>query len=147
RYFEAKAAEDIARTSQAQLEEQQQLVLARVKAGTATNADKLRLDVAISNAKLQAIQAQALQATARTALFLGMGITPSKDIDFAQPKELEARALTKLTETEAMDQAARDRHEVARAQKEQQAASKHATTSYMTLTPEVALENAYTNLQ
>src|SRR5262249_34937454 len=45
RFYEARAAEQIAVTSQKQLEEQAQLVLARVKAGTATNADKLRIDV------------------------------------------------------------------------------------------------------
>jgi outer membrane protein len=147
RYFEALAAQDIALTSQHQLEEQLQLVAARLKAGTATNADKLRLDVAISNAKLQHIQAQAQATTARTALLLAMGLDPSQPIELLQPTALEQRALPQLSEADARETAAQQRPEVMRAMREQASARYHARASYLALLPEVGVEGVYTNLR
>jgi outer membrane protein TolC len=147
RYFEAKAAEDIARTSQSQLEDQVGLVAARLKAGTATNADRLRLEVAVSNAKLQRIQAQASESQLRTALLLAMGLEPSSPIELLQPTALETRAGPEVTEAEARDRAAHRRPEVLRALKDEEAARHHATASYFALLPDVALEGAYSNLQ
>src|SRR5579883_631696 len=57
RFFEAKAAEEIARASQAQLADQIQLAKARIAAGVLTNADLLRVEVAAANARQQEIQA------------------------------------------------------------------------------------------
>jgi len=147
RYFEAKAAEDIALTSQQQLEEQAQLVTARLKAGTATNADKLRLEVAISNAKLQRIQAQAQEQSVRTALLLAMGLTSTEDVTLRQPTELEQRPLPKLTEAEAVDTAAAKRPEIAQAMKTHEAASQHARASYLALLPDLSVDGVYTNLK
>src|SRR5262249_20786231 len=148
RFFEAKAAEDIALASQQQLEEQAQLVTARLKAGTATNADRLRLDVAVSNAKLQRIQAKASQSTLRTALLLAMGLEPTNAaVELVEPTSLEQRALPGLSEAEARKQATQARPEVARAQREHDSAAHHATAGYLALLPDVGAEAVYTNLQ
>jgi outer membrane protein len=146
RYYEARAAEEIALTSQQQLEEQSQLVVARLKAGTATNADKLRLDVAISNAKLQRIQAQAQEESVRTALLLGMGLSSTADVTFLQPTALEQRPLPKMTEAEALDIAREKRPEVAQAVKTHTAAEQHARATYLALLPDVSVDGVYTNI-
>jgi outer membrane protein len=145
-YFEAKAAEQIAITSQQQLEEQSQLVVARLKAGTATNADKLRLDVAISNAKQQRIQAQAQEDSTRTALLLAMELPSTSDAELVEPKELEERALPNLTESAAIGQAVEKRPEVAQAAKTHEAANLHARASYLALLPDVSVDATYLNI-
>jgi outer membrane protein TolC len=146
RYYEAKAAEEIAFTSQKQLEEQVTLVLARVKAGTATNADKLRIDVAIANAKLNRIQAQAQEDAVRTSLLLAMALPANGAYELVEPTELQQRTVPQLSEENAIDLAAKQRPEVAQAVKAHEAASQHATASYLALLPELSVDGVYTNL-
>ncbi len=119
-----------------------------MKAGAATTADRLRLDVAISNAKLQRIQAQAQESTVRTALLLAMGLeNEGNSVVLKQPVELEQRPLPTLSESDARATAAKSRPEVAAALRDQEAAKHHATASYMALLPDFGLEGAYSNLQ
>jgi outer membrane protein len=146
-YFESKAAEEIALTSQQQLEEQAQLVVARLKAGTATNADKLRLDVAISNAKQQRIQAQAQQDATRIALLLAMELPSTSDAELVEPKELEDRALPNLDDSTAIAKAVQNRPEVAQAVKAHDAAVRHTNASYLALLPEVSVDATWLNIR
>ncbi len=147
KYFEGKAAEDVAKASIAQLEEQRQVTEARVKAGAATNADVLRLDVAVANAKQQLIVARAQQEMTYSALLLAMGYTAQDaDIELLEPTALEAGEVPPLNEVDAQRSAAAGRPEVERARLEQSAAEHQATARFLSLLPEANLEAAYMHM-
>ena len=144
RYFEARAAEEVARAAIAQLEEQHQVTEARVKAGAATTADVLRVDVAAANARQQAIQAQAQQAVARSALLLAMGFSAQDaDVTLLEPRALEEADLPALSEVDAQAAAAARRPEVEQARLAHRAADHQARGRLLALLPEANLEAAY----
>jgi outer membrane protein TolC len=148
RYFEARAAEEVARAAIAQLEEQRQVTEARVKAGAATTADVLRVEVAAANARQQAIQAQAQQQVVRSALLLAMGFSAQDaEVVLAEPTALEEADPPALTEVEAQAAAATRRPEVERARLEHSAASHQATGRLLALLPEANLEAAFVRIQ
>jgi outer membrane protein len=148
RYFEAKAAEEVAKASIEQLLEQHQVMEARVKAGAATSADLLRVEVATANARQQAITATTQQQVARSALLLAMGFTAEDTgVDFVQPEALENATPPAVTEVDAQHTAADKRVEVAKAKLEERAADHQATAKLFALLPEANLEAAYVNIQ
>jgi outer membrane protein TolC len=148
RYFEARATEDIARTSEAQLTEQRTVAESRVKAGVLTRADLLRLDVAAANARQQQIQAAAQQQVAKASLLSAMGLTLADgDVAFVEPQALEAVTATQLTEAEAQDRATRNRHESRAKLLSVESATHTADAKFYDLLPTVNLEAAYLNIQ
>jgi outer membrane protein len=95
--FEARALEDIAKSSEAELADQVQVTKARVAAGVLTNADALRVQVAVANAKQQEILAHTQGEVARARLLGTLGLPPGNDaVDFAEPKTLLAHAKAAL---------------------------------------------------
>src|SRR5205085_654446 len=68
RLFEARALEGTARSGQEQLRDQVKLMQSRISAGTATNADLLRVQVALANSRQQEIQAEAQEQVSRAGL-------------------------------------------------------------------------------
>ena len=148
RYFQAKATEDIARTSEAQLTEQRAVAERRMKAGVLTRVDLLRLDVAAANARQQQIQAAAQQQVAKASLLSAMGLsTADGDVAFVEPQALESAAVSTLTEAEAQARATRNRHEARARQLAVESASHTADAKFYDLLPAVNLEAAYLNIQ
>jgi outer membrane protein len=148
RYFEARAAESVARAAIADLEEQKAVTEARVRAGAATTADVLRVDVAAANAKQQAIQAQTQQQVARSALLLAMGFTAQDaDVELVEPSALEDADVPTPSEVEAQAAAAARRPEVERSRLEQSAAEHQALGRLFALLPEANLEAAYVHIE
>jgi len=78
RTFEAQAMKRIAETSAAELGDQVTVARARLKTGVITNADLLRLQVAVANARQQALQAEGQARASKAALFAAMGMRPDE---------------------------------------------------------------------
>jgi outer membrane protein len=76
--FEAQALEQIATASVRELSEQVTVAKARLASGVITNADLLRIEVAVANAQQQGLQAHSQGQTARAQLFAAMGIMPGE---------------------------------------------------------------------
>jgi outer membrane protein len=148
RYFEAKATEDIAKTSEAQLREQEQLTDVKMKAGVLTKADLLRLQVAEANANQQEIQAQAQEHITRAQLLTAMGFSPDDvGVTFVEPTALEQAPAPTLGESEAQQQAFHKRPEAVAKVYDLESA-KHATRAKLyDFLPTVNLEAAYLNIQ
>lgn len=148
RYFEAKATEEIAKSSEAELREQEELAGIRMKAGVLTKADVLRLTVAEANAKQQEIQAQAQGQITRASLLTAMGFSPSDtDVDFVEPTALEAVEAPKLTEDDAQQRASQKRPEAVAQIHAFDSATFKTRSQFYQLLPEINLEAAYVNVQ
>jgi outer membrane protein len=145
RYFEARALEQIAASSVAELGEQVRVAEARVKAGVATNADLLRVQVAQSNARQQQIVAHTQADTTRALVLRAIGLEPNDaTIELDEPRQLldEAqRPLPALADATAAAEARRP--EVHEAQFTLRAAEHHRRASTLALLPEVDLEGGY----
>ncbi|MFO0594414.1 MAG: TolC family protein [Myxococcaceae bacterium] len=92
RLYEARAAREVARSSQVQLAEQLTVTRARVEAGALTTADVLRLEVARANIAQQELQAGVQESAARIALLTLLDFPLDAEVDFAAPTALEASA-------------------------------------------------------
>ena len=77
RTFEAQAMKHIAETSAAELSDQVTVARARLATGVITEADLLRLQVAVANARQQALQAEGQARASRATLFAAMGVEPA----------------------------------------------------------------------
>ncbi len=77
RVFEAQALEQIAGASVHELGDQVTVAKARLASGVITQADLLRIEVAVANAEQQALEAQSQGATARAQLFAAIGLSPA----------------------------------------------------------------------
>lgn len=148
RYFESKAAEEIGTASVQQLTEQKETANARLKAGAGTNADVLRVDVALANAKQQVLAAKSQETSTRAALMIAMGFERDDgSVEFAKPSMLEDATPRLLPEAEAQDLATRQRDEVQRAKYDQIAAQNVVWNKRWALLPQVDAEAAYINIQ
>jgi outer membrane protein len=78
RVFEAQALEQIAAASIRELSDQVTVAKARLASGVITNADLLRIQVAVANAQQQALEAHSQGLTARAQLFAAIGIPPAE---------------------------------------------------------------------
>ncbi|HXT97348.1 MAG TPA: TolC family protein [Polyangia bacterium] len=76
--FEAQALEQIASASVRELSEQVTVAKARLASGVITNADLLRIEVAVANAEQQGLQAHSQGQTARAQLFAAIGVMPGE---------------------------------------------------------------------
>jgi outer membrane protein TolC len=139
RMFESGALEEIAKASEAELADQVNVTVARVKAGTQTNADLLRVKVAAANARQQAIAARAQATVSRVNVLSAIGAPPDDhSIEFAEPTSLLTRAApTAVTDPQ------RARPEVRQAELAAEAARHQARAKLYALLPEVDLEAAY----
>jgi len=89
RLFEAKALEDIAKASEAELADQVTVTTARVTAGVLTTADLLRVKVAVANAKQQEIQAHTQGEIERAGLLGVLGLPMEQSVEFAETRTLQ----------------------------------------------------------
>jgi outer membrane protein len=87
--FEAQALEQIAASSIRELSDQVTVAKARLQSGVITNADLLRIQVAVANAEQQALEARSQAQTARAQLFAAIGLGPSEAAEYTlvEPSE------------------------------------------------------------
>ena len=141
RLFEAKARSDIARTSEQELAQEVSETEARVKAGTLTNADLLRVKVAQANARQQGIVADADATVSRATLLTAIGRSPDDSTtEFLPPTALLAQANAPVATVADAD--AR-RPEVRQATLRAEAAGQAEQAHLYGLLPDVDLEAAY----
>ncbi len=147
RLFEALATVDIARSSQTQLKEQIGIAQSRLNAGVLTNADVLRVQVALANAQQQEIQANTAEQIARAALFDALGLPPDDaTVDFIEPNEQEMAAGPVPSLTDAVMVAEKNRPEIQSARFEVSAAAHRSKARLFNLLPELSIEAAYAHI-
>jgi outer membrane protein len=146
--FEAKALEDIAQSSEEQLAEQVQVTLARVNAGVLTNADLLRVQVAVANAKRQEILAHTQGLVAQAGLLATLGLPmDGQGFEFVEPKSLLARASAALPAlSDAQREATRARPELKRLRLQVESLDHTRQARMLSLLPDVDAEAAYNHL-
>lgn len=89
RYFEAVAAEDVAKDSETELTEQLAVAQAREKNGVITIADRLRVQVALANAHQQRVSAHAQAQITRASLLDTIGMSADDDsVVLEEPSQL-----------------------------------------------------------
>ncbi|HEY2745866.1 MAG TPA: TolC family protein [Polyangia bacterium] len=143
-YFEARALEQIAAASVAELADQVKVNEARLKAGVITNADLLRVTVAHANARQQQIAAHAQGLVARANLLDAIGLTVDADVEFEEPTSLLARGATTLPDAaSATHEALKKRPEVVQARLAEKSAEHNRSARYLSLLPEVDAEGAF----
>jgi outer membrane protein len=143
-YFEARALEQIAASSVGELGEQVTVNQARLKAGVITNADLLRVTVALANAKQQQIAAHAQGVVARTNLIDTLGLDAEADVEFVEPTTLLSMSAVAIPDLHAAASAAQGkRPEVAQAEATALSAGRSATARHLALLPEVDAEGGY----
>jgi outer membrane protein len=143
-YFEAKALEQIAAASAAELADQVTVAQARIKAGVITNADLLRVQVAQANARQQQIAAHAQAVVAKANLLDTIGMRADANVELAEPTTLLTMAAGSLPElAAATSQAQTRRPEMAVAEQSSRAAERTRTARYLSLLPEVDAEGGY----
>ena len=147
RYFEATTAEEIAKSSEKQLEEQLEVVKSKLAAGVLTRADLLRTEVAVANAQQQEIQAHVQAVIALSNVRALTGRDPATPLTLVEPKSLETWN-TPLPETaEAHQTALKNRPELAASRSRAKAAGDQAQAQTFALLPDVDLEGGYVNIQ
>jgi outer membrane protein len=145
--FEARALQGIAKASLDELQDQEQLTDAKFRDGVLTRADVLRVKVALANAEQQRIQAEVQEQIARASLLTVIGLPPdSTDVDFAEPTELESRAVPPELQR-AEEFALEHRPEVQSATLEQSSAHHGFLSSEFKLLPEIDASAMYINVQ
>lgn len=139
--FQAKARSEIAQASAKELAQEVTLTQARVKAGTLTNADLLRIQVAEANAQQEAIVADADATVSRGIILSAIGRSPEDTgTQFSPPNALLAQVDTPATDP---NQALGRRPEMLQAKLHAESAEHEARSSRYALLPEVDLEAAY----
>ncbi len=145
RYYEAKALQEIARSSQHELSEQVTVAQARLKAGVLTNADVLRVQVALANAQQQEIVAKTQAEIARGGVLIACGFSPDDPaIDLSEPAALLAAGHSALPDYPgARTQSLRLRPELLQGKHLAAAADRQRRARLFAFLPEVNLEAAY----
>jgi outer membrane protein len=144
RLFEARALQQVAQASQAELAQQVSNTEVKVKTGTLTNADLLRVRVALSNARQQELVATTAETVARVSLLSAMGRSPDDtSVEFVEP----ARLLEQSQKPVVVAQLAPERRpEVRAAEQEVEAARHDERASFYALLPRVDLNAAYSRV-
>lgn len=148
RVFEAQALEQIAASSIRELSDQVTVAKARLASGVITNADLLRIEVAVANAQQQALEARSQAQTARAQLFAAIGLAPADAADFTlvEPTErLNAARSPKAAGTlgSLLPLAAQRRPELAQYAHLVSAAERQRRASGFALLPDIDFEAAY----
>ena len=146
RYFEAKALQDIARSSQHELGEQVTVAQARVKAGVLTTADVLRVQVALGNAQQQEIVARTQAEIARARLLIAIGLGPDDtSVELIDPDgsaDCRPACAAGLCQCAGAERCAA-RPELVQGQRIADAADRQRRAKMLSLLPDVSLEGAY----
>jgi outer membrane protein TolC len=143
-YFEARALEQIAAASVAELDEQVKVAQARLKAGVITNADLLRVQVAEANARQQQIAARTSASVTKANLLDGIGLRPDAAVELVEPTTLLAAAARPLPEVATATRTAESRRpEVAQADFDRRAADGTRAARYLSLLPDVDATGGY----
>jgi len=148
RVFEAQALEQIAGASVHELGEQVTVAKARLASGVITNADLLRIEVAVANAQQQALEAHSQGETARAQLFAAIGLMPGEaaELTLVEPAARLAAARGRGTGPSLaalLPQAQAHRPELARQAHLVTAADKQIGARTFALLPDIDLEGAY----
>jgi len=145
RYYEAKALQEIARSSQQELAEQVTVAQARLKAGVLTNADVLRVQVALANAQQQEIVARTQAEIARGGVLITCGFAPNDaTVELSEPTALLEAGQKPLPEYGgAHAQSMRLRPELVQGQHLAAAADRQRRARLYALLPDINLEAAY----
>jgi outer membrane protein TolC len=146
RYFEERAAAQIAKSSEKQLDEQLDVVRSKLAAGVLTRADLLRTQVAVANAQQQEIQANVRAQVALSGVMALTGRDPSRPAELLEPSSLE-KWNDPIPETNvAHALAVRNRPELAASLSRARAAKEQARAQTFALLPDVDFEAAYVKL-
>lgn len=147
RTFEAEAMKRIAEASAAELSDQVTVARARLASGVITQADLLRLQVAVANAHQQALQAEGQARASRAALFAAMGVRPDEGtkLTLIEPQKLlaAARAAAPASVDALLPTAHEKRPEVRQQAHLASSTALDAKARGYGLLPEVNLEAAY----
>jgi outer membrane protein len=145
RLFEARALEDIAKTSERELAEQVTVTEARVNAGVLTTADLLRVKVAVANARQQEILAHSQGEIARASLLGAIGVSQGDtQTTFVEPRALlEQASVAPPPVEDAVRAADKARPELRRLRAQTDAAHHTEKARLFSLLPDVDLEAAY----
>jgi outer membrane protein TolC len=148
RYFESIALRDIAVSSQKELTEQVTVAQAKVKAGVLTNADVLRVQVALANARQQEIVAKTQADVARATLLIACGLQPDDaTIALSEPSELLAAGNRDVPAYAGARSLSLSRRPVLiQGQHLAAAADRQKRASLLALLPDINLEGAYVHL-
>jgi len=143
-YFEARALEEIAAASAAELAEQVTVAQARLKAGVITNADLLRVTVAQANARQQQIAAHTQAIVAKANLLDTIGLRADQPVELVEPTSLLNMAARPLPDLPAATtQAVSKRPEMAQANENARAAEHTSRARHLSLLPEIDAEGGY----
>lgn len=139
--FQAKARVDIAHAAEQELTQEVTETQARVKAGTQTNADLLRIQVAAAGARQDGIVADADVTVHRANLLSAIGRSPDDTTTQFQPPEalLAQSGVAAPVANEALAR----RPEMKQAKLRADAADHEESARTFALLPEVDLEAAY----
>ena len=153
RVFEAQALEQIAAASVHELGDQVTVAKARLASGVITNADLLRIEVAVANAQQQGLEAHSQGQTARAQLFAAIGIAPqdAAELTLIEPADrlngARARAGSamsgEMSLAAVLPQAQSRRPELAQQGHLVLAADRQASANAYALLPDIDLEAAY----
>lgn len=149
RFFEARALEQIADASVRELGEQVTVARARLASGVITQADLLRIEVAVANARQEGLQALSQAQTARAQLvsIIGLPAEEAEGLELLEPAELLAAARRPEAPLAALlPQARLRRPEVAQQHHLTLAADHQARALTYSLLPDIDLEAAYTRI-
>jgi len=143
-YFEARALEEVAAASAAELAEQVTVAQARLKAGVITNADLLRVEVAQANARQQQIAAHAQGVVAKGNLLDAIGLRADEPVELAEPTSLLSMASQPLPDLAAATKEAQaKRPEMKQAEAAARAAERTSQARHLSLLPDVDAEGGY----
>jgi outer membrane protein len=148
RVFEAQALEQIASSSVQELGEQVTVARARLASGVITNADLLRIEVAVANAQQQALEAHSQGVSARAQLFAAIGLGPAdaSELTLVEPAARLAAARSRASTPSLgslLLQAQAHRAELARQAHLVLAADRQVGAKTYALLPDIDLEGAY----
>jgi outer membrane protein len=148
RYFEAVAAEGVAKDSETELAEQVQVALAREKNGVITVADRLRVQVALANAHQQRVAAHAEAEIARANVLDTIGLSTDDDsVVLEEPAQLLAEAAQPMpARADATRDAESRRPEVRQAEQAYESAVAAHHARVFAMLPDVDVEAAYTRV-
>lgn len=146
--FEAQALEQIANSSVRELSEQVTVAKARLASGVITNADLLRIEVAVANAQQQGLEAHSQGQTARAQLLATMGIMPGEgaELTLVEPatRLASARARSASPSLSLLwPQAQAHRAELRQQTHLVLAADRQVAAKTYALLPDIDLEGAY----
>ncbi len=146
-HFEAKAQEAIAKQSAQELEEQVTIARAKLKAGVLTNADVLRVQVAVANAQQQAIVAHTQAEVARASLLILIGLPGEEAVELREPSALlEAAHAETMSYSVAVQRAMAARPELLTAQLHVESAEYQERARLLALLPDINLQAGYTRV-